>query len=120
MGDEDIRETFSPLGHVSIRRLFGGKGVYFEGVIVAIVYGEELRLKADAVSASEFRGAGASQWVYEGRRGEVLMPYWSVPDEAVDDPEAMGHWLRAALGAALRNRKAPRRRKTAQTSDASD
>ena len=61
MGDEDICETFSPLSHVSIRRLFGGKGMYFEGVIVAIVDGGELRLKADAVSAPELKAAGSSQ-----------------------------------------------------------
>ena len=102
MGDEDIREIFAPLGPVFIRRMFSGKGIYFQGLIVAIVYDAELRLKADAISAVVFRDAGSVQWTYEGSRGAVLMPYWSVPHDAFDDVETMRRWLRLALDAARR------------------
>ena len=102
MGDEDIREVFATLGPVSIRRMFSGKGVYFQGVIVAIVYGNELRLKADSIGAPEFDAAGAEQWAYEGRRGRVMMPYWSIPHDAFDDPDAMKRWVRRAFDAGLR------------------
>ena len=102
MNDDDIREVFAPLGPVSIRRMFSGKGVYFQEVIVAIDYGDELRLKADSVSAPAFEAAGSTQWAYEGRSGEVMMPYWSIPHEAFDDPDAMRHWVRLAFDAGLR------------------
>ena len=102
MGDEDLREVFAPLGPVSVRRMFSGKGVYFQGLIIAIVYGDELRLKADAISAPQFEAAGAAQWGYEGRRGRVMMPYWSIPHDAFDDPDAMEHWVRLAFDAGLR------------------
>ena len=102
MGDEDIREIFASLGWVSIRRMFSGKGVYFRGVIVAIVYGGDLRLKADSISAAEFIAAGSTQWAYQGRRGEVMMPYWSIPHEAFDNLDTMRHWVRLALDAGLR------------------
>ena len=109
MSDEDIREAFAALGPVAIRRMFSGKGVYVGGVIVAIEYGGELRLKADPISAPAFEAAGAARWVYEGRRGAVAMPYWSIPPEAYDDPELMAEWARRALQAGLRARagKAP-------------
>ena len=68
MDDEDIHEIFAPLGPVSIRRMFSGRGIYVQGVIVAIVYSGDLRLKADAISAPEFEAAGSTQWTYEGRR----------------------------------------------------
>ncbi len=102
MDDEDVREIFTSLGWVSIRRMFGGKGVYFRGVIVAIVYGGDLRLKADLTSAPEFAAAGSTQWAYEGRHGDVMMPYWSVPHEAFDDPDTMRRWVRLAFEAGLR------------------
>ena len=108
MNDEDIRELFTPLGPVSIRRMFSGKGVYFQGVIVAIEYGDELRLKADAISAPEFEAAGSTQWAYEGRRGEVMMPYWSIPHDAFDNSDSMDRWVRLAFDAGLRAR-APKR-----------
>jgi len=104
MNDNDIREVFAPLGQVSIRRLFGGSGVYFQGVIIAIVYEDELLLKADSISAPEFEAAGSTQWTYEGRRGEVSMPYWSIPHDAYDNAESMDRWVRLAFDAGLRAR----------------
>ena len=115
MNDEDIREVFAPLGAVSIRRMFSGKGVYVQGVIVSIEYGDELRLKADSISVPEFEAAGSTQWAFEGRRGEVMLPYWSIPDDAFDDPEVMDRWVRLAFDAGLRaqaQKRAVKRRGT--------
>ena len=50
----EIEDLFASLGAVRIRRLFGGKGIYHRGLIIAIEMGGELLLKADAASA---RGA---------------------------------------------------------------
>lgn len=101
-----IEELFEPLGPVSIRRMFGGKGIYHHGLIVAIeIYGDIL-LKADHVSAPRFAAAGARQWVYENKKGtSVAMPYWSIPDEALDDPHEMTEWLQLAYEAAIRSQK---------------
>ena len=30
------------------------------------------------------------------------MPYWSVPEDAYDDPDLMAHWVRLAFDAGLR------------------
>ena len=103
MDRADIEEVFAPLGPVTIKRLFGGKGVYVQGLIVAIDWRDELLLKADAVSAPRFEAAGAIQWRYEGRTGRsAAMPYWTIPVDAFDDPDVMLHWLRLAYDAALR------------------
>lgn len=105
MDRADIEEIFAGLGPVTIKRLFGGKGVYVQGLIVAIDWRDELLLKADAVSAPQFEAAGASQWRYQGRKGRpVAMPYWTIPVDAFDDPDLMLHWLRLAHAAALRAR----------------
>ena len=102
MSDGDLLEIFAALGPVTVRRMFSGKGVYVDGVIVAIEYEDELRFKADVVSAPDFADAGATQWTYHGHRGAVLMPYWSIPDEALDDPDVMDLWARRAIDAGLR------------------
>ena len=115
MDDEAINEVFAPLGPVMIRRMFSGKGIYFRGVIVAILLKGELRLKADTISAPDFAAAGAVQWIYDGHRGPVSMPYWSIPDDAHDNADAMKHWLRLAFEAALR---APIPKKTIKPSAA--
>ncbi len=103
MDTEAIEEMFQALGPVSIRRMFGGKGIYHRGHIVAIELRDGVLLKADAVSAPAFEAAGATRWAYEGKTGKpVNMPYWSIPDEAFDDPDVMARWVRLAYEAALR------------------
>ena len=99
----EIEEMFAGLGEVSIRRMFGGKGVYHQGLIVGVEFAGDMLLKADDVSAPEFEAAGARRWGYEGKGGKVvLMPYWSIPDDAYDDPDQMAGWVRLAYAAALR------------------
>lgn len=107
MTDDDICDLFSGLGPVTIKRMFGGKGVYHDGVIVALEVDGEILLKADAVSAPEFAAAGSRQWVYSGHSGRkpTAMPYWSIPESAVDDPDSMAEWGRKAYEASLRARK---------------
>lgn len=104
MDNERIRELFAGLGAVGIRRMFGGKGIYLDGIIFAIEIGGELMLKADAETAPDFSAAGCRQWLYTHRKsGKVVaMPYWSVPDEALDDPDEMTPWARKAVEAGMR------------------
>lgn len=104
MDNDAISDLFAGLGPVSIRRMFGGKGIYFDNVIIAIEIRGELMLKADAKNAPELAAAGCKQWTYTGsRHGKlVAMPYWTVPDNAVDDPDEMAVWARKAYEAGLR------------------
>jgi len=104
MDDDALRDLFAGLGPVSIRRMFGGKGIYFNGLIVAVVVRGEVLLKADTESAPAFEAAGSTRWVYDGKNRPVSMPYWSIPDRAIDDPDEMAAWTRRAYEAAVRTR----------------
>lgn len=105
MDNNAIEDLFSALGPVTIKRMFGGKGVYFDGVIIALEVDGEILLKADSASAPEFEAAGSSQWSYSGKNKPVLMPYWTIPDDAIDDRETMAKWARKAYEASLRSKK---------------
>lgn len=103
MDNDAIRDLFDGLGPVTIRKMFGGKGIYFEGLIFALELSTgNILLKADEVSIPEFEAAGCEQWTYTGKSKLVKMPYWSVPEEALDDQEIMTEWARRAYAAALR------------------
>lgn len=104
MDRDGIEEMFQALGPVTIRRMFGGKGIYCEGRILALEVRGEMLLKADARSAPDFEAAGSRQWTYDGKRSgkPVKMPYWTVPEAAFDDPDEMAEWVRRAYEAALR------------------
>lgn len=104
MDKDAIEDMFQALGSVTIKRMFGGKGIYHQGRILALEVQGEILLKADAQSAPDFEAAGSRQWAYDGKQSAkpVKMPYWSVPDEAFDDPDVMAEWVRRAYAAALR------------------
>jgi DNA transformation protein len=107
MDNERLSELFESLGPITIKRLFGGKGIYFDGIIIAIEMRGDLLLKGDAEIAPDLLAAGSQQWTYTGSRHgkEVAMPYWSVPDSALDDPDEMAVWARKAYEAGLRSGK---------------
>ncbi|WP_295813414.1 TfoX/Sxy family protein [uncultured Nitratireductor sp.] len=107
MDNDAIHDLFAGLGPVAIRRMFGGRGIYHQGVIFALEIGGEIVLKADQKTVTEFEKAGSRQWIYEGHkgRGPVAMPYWSIPDIAVDDPDEMARWAHRAFEAGLRSKK---------------
>ncbi len=108
MDKTEIEEMFAGLGEVTVKRMFGGQGVYHGGLIVGIVYHGEMLLKSDAVSAPLFEAAGARRWTYSSPSGKSgAMPYWSIPDEAYDDPDQMAVWVRRAFEAALRSPPKP-------------
>ena len=95
MDEEEIREVFDGLGPVSIRRMFGGQGIYHQGLIVGLVLSTgELMIKGDEVSGPEIEAAGGTRWVYEMRGRSGAMPYWTIPDAARDDPEELAVWTR--------------------------
>lgn len=103
MDNVEIEDLFASLGPVTVKRMFGGKGIYCQGVIFALYLFDEIMLKVDDETAPLFLAAGARQWVYQ-REGKspVAMPYWSTPEDALDDPDEMAKWARLAFEAGLR------------------
>lgn len=106
---QHLRDLFAPLGRVSARGMFGGHGLYLDGVIFGIVIDDRVCLKVDAQTEPAFRAAGCAPFVYRGQQRPITMSYWSVPDEAMESPQDMLPWARLALAAALRKAKAPRK-----------
>ena len=87
-----LHELLEPCGRVSTRRMFGGHGVYCDGLFIAIVIDGRLYLKVDAGCEAEFRAAGSAPFVYESRGKSVAMSYWSAPEAAMDSADDMRPW----------------------------
>jgi Regulator of competence-specific genes len=102
VNDDAIRDLFASLEDVTIRPMFGGKGIYSKGLIVAVEVNHDILLKAAAMSAPAFEAAGSRQWTYQGKKQPVRMPYWSIPEAAIDDPDRFAHWANLAFEAAKR------------------
>ena len=91
--------------------MFGGHGLYCDGVFFGIVHDDTLYLKADAVNRAEFDRAGCEIFSYS-RKGKIAtLNFYRAPEDAMDAPQRMLPWARKALEAALRARVKPRARK---------
>src|SRR5688500_11370523 len=95
-----LRDLFSEFGPVTLRKMFGGQGLYHDGLIIGLVIGEELYLKTDAASVGAFEQAGGHPFVYQGKGKPLTMSYWLPPAEAMESAQAMRPWAKLAYEAA--------------------
>jgi len=109
-------ELLGTVGRVAARRMFGGYGLYCDGVMFALIADDVLYLKADAASRGEFERAGSEPFVYDARGRRTTMAYWRAPDDAMESRELAARWARIALAAALRARSAKRKPQTPKRS----
>jgi len=100
-----LHDLFSAFAPVATRAMFGGHGVYRDGVIVAIVIDEAIYLKVDDATRAAFEAAGSAPFVYEAKGKRVPMSYWSVPEDALDSPQEFRPWAQRAWETALRKPK---------------
>jgi DNA transformation protein len=94
-----VQDLFADLGPVTTRRMFGGLGIYLDATIFALLMSDgRLLLKGAADVPAAFEAAGWQRWRYERDGGQsAAMPYWYVPDDLLDDPDAVCGWARRAL-----------------------
>ena len=108
-----VREHVAGLGPIEIKRMFGGAGVYANGLIFALLDDGVVWLKADETNAPLLMEAGARQFTYPSKDGEAMsMAYWSMPESGMDDPARAVAWARQSIDAGLRKAAAKRARKT--------
>ncbi|MGH8679937.1 MAG: TfoX/Sxy family protein [Burkholderiales bacterium] len=105
-------ELLGTVGHVAARRMFGGYGLYCDGVMFALIADDVLYFKADDATRPAFERANSEPFVYAARGRRTTMAYWRAPDEAMESREVAAPWARIALAAALRARYAKRKPRT--------
>jgi DNA transformation protein len=112
MDPEFIRDLFAPFRPVTMKRLFGGSGLYADGLIFGLVFDGAIFLKVDDASIPDFEREGSRPLTYtrSKRAGSVALPYWLLPERLYDDPDELAVWAGRALAIAERKKSAPRRR----------
>ncbi len=111
---EHLLDLMAPLaarvGPLSARRMFGGHGLFYDGLMFALVAGGRCYLKADDETAPRFAAAGSEPFRYQTAAREVaLRHYLSLPSACLDSVAEMTPWARMAVEAALRMENAKRR-----------
>lgn len=117
MDADEVADVFTAFGPVKCRRMFGGLGIYAEGVMFALVGFGEIYLKADEPLAARLEGEGSKPFAYEGKGRMISLGYWSIPERRLDDADAVAEIAHAALAVARRaaEAKAARPRRKTRT-----
>ena len=101
----NLNDVFELFGAIEAKRMFGGYGVYHDGLMFALVVDEVLYLKADRNSAELYVQLGLQQFGYEKSGKKMRVSYYAAPEDIFDDPEKAKEWADRAYEAALRARK---------------
>jgi DNA transformation protein len=104
-------EMLSAVGPVVPRRMFGGYGLYCDGVMFGLIADDVLYLKADGANRAEFERAGCAPFVYGTKPRRTAMSYYRAPDEVIESRELAARWARCACGPAGRASVSLRRAK---------
>jgi len=109
-----VSELLQPFGAVEIKRMFGGAGVFYEGLMFGLIADEGLYFKRDAGNLSLFEEAGLEPFVFRTKDGAAKeMAYHQVPEDAMEDNDVLIYWARIGFEAALRvhQKKKPKKRR---------
>jgi DNA transformation protein and related proteins len=82
----------------SVRKMFGGAGIYADGKMFAIAHDERLYLKVDDESRGEFEELGSGP--FRPNERQTLRSFYEVPDEVVADDAELAAWAQRAVDAA--------------------
>lgn len=97
-----VVDQMSSIGPVHAKGMFGGYGVYLDGLMFALVADGVLYLKSDEDTEKEFEEKGLEAFTYNKKGKVYKMSYYQAPEEALEDGEEMNIWANKAYEVALR------------------
>lgn len=100
-----VLEQLARVAPVTSRAMFGGVGVYSDGLFFALMDDEALYLKVDDTNRGDFEAIGMGPFRPFGDETHV-MQYYELPADLLEDAEALRPWVEAAIDVARRSRKA--------------
>ena len=100
---EFLREQLTPLGRLTMRRMFGKTGVFCDGVMFGMVADNTLYFRVDDDNRAAFKEAASFPPLNYRKKGDTIdLSFWRAPERLFDEPDEFVTWARIALEAARR------------------
>lgn len=97
-----LKDVFQEFGAIKTRKMFGGYGIFRDGLMFGLVADDVLYLKVDAQSEPLFEAEGMSPFMYDKGGKMVKMSYYTAPEAIYDEPSEARQWGQVAFEAAVR------------------
>ena len=100
---DHLMDRLASLGAPSYRFMFGGYAIYMDGLMIGIVADDVLMLRADDENRPDYEARGIGPFhPYPEKQGMGTMPYYTVPDDVLEDQDELVRWAERSREVALR------------------
>jgi len=91
-----ILDQVSAWGDVTVRKMFGGAGLYRDGKMFGLVADNVLYLKVDDTNRDKYVAAGSAPFKpYPDK--PAIQSYFEIPPDILEDPEVLIEWAKESL-----------------------
>ncbi len=87
------------------RKMFGGYGIFHNGLMFALIADNELYLKSDLDSESQFTQLNLKPFTYYKKGKPYHMHYHQAPEAFFEDEATTQLWAKNAYSCALRHKR---------------
>ena len=98
-----ILGQLSLFGDVQTKKMFGGVGLFHDGLMFGMIGDDIFRLKVDDSNFADYEVRGMQPFSSGSKKKG--MPYWEVPAEVLEDPEQLKVWADKSYQAAVTAKK---------------
>jgi len=88
------------IGEIVARKMFGGVGLYRDGLFFGLIASDVLYFKVDDENRSHYEAAGSR--AFQPYDGTYSMNYFEVPVDVLEDVDKLREWASVAVAAAER------------------
>ena len=106
--DYIVSDLLAELPNITSKKMFGGFGLYQEGLIFAIITSDDkVYFKVDEHNQKQFEGKGSKQFTYTFKNTgkTTTMPYWVLPEDILEDPKELPKWVASSVEVSKRAKK---------------
>mgnify|MGYP000194579378 CR=1 FL=1 len=98
---EFLEDQFASFGPIAIRRMFGGAGLFRDGLMFALVAADTLYFKVDDTNQADFEARNMEPFTSLRKSKPASLRYYQVPAEILEDPLELRPWAEKAFAVAL-------------------
>ena len=91
-----ILDQLSAWGGVTVRKMFGGAGLYRDGLMFGLVADDVLYLKVDETTQDKYVAAGSAPFKPYPNK-PAMSSYYEIPPDILENPEELIEWADESL-----------------------
>jgi DNA transformation protein len=96
-----VLEQLAALSSVSSNRMFGGVGLYSDGLFFGLIDDDTLYFKTSPENIDQYRSRNMPKFMPFPDKTGAVMGYHQVPADVIEDPETLVAWARQSVAVAL-------------------